>query len=101
MSSTLRKGSPLYAIYLDHLLESIINIGDAQQSQSTREADIEVAAREIAQLLHPLATLMANNDLASDEALSEETTSLLRDAWFNIVVHGFTINSDRGKEVFE
>ena len=98
MSSTLRKGSPLYAIYLEHLLESIINIGDAQQSQSTREADIEVAAREIAQLLHPLATLMANNDLASDETLNEETTSLLRDAWFNIVVHGFTTNTDRGKK---
>jgi phosphatidylinositol 4-kinase len=97
LSSSLRKGSPLYAIYLEHLLESIINIGDAQQSQSTREADIDVAAREIAQLLYPLAALMANNDLASDESLTEETTSLLRDAWFNIVVHGFTTNTDRGK----
>lgn len=98
MSSALRKGSPLYAIYLEHLLESIVNMGDVHQSQSTREADTEVAAREIAQLLHPLATLMSNNDLASDETLGEETTSLLRDAWFNIVVHGFTTNTDRGKK---
>jgi phosphatidylinositol 4-kinase len=98
LSSTLRKGSPFYAIYLEHLLESIANLGDAHQSQSTREADIEVAAREIAQLLHPLATLMSNNDLACDETLSEETTSLLRDVWFNIVVHGFATNTDRGKK---
>ena len=40
---------------------------------------------------------MSNNDLASDETLSEETVSLLRDAWFNIVVHGFSTNTDRGK----
>jgi phosphatidylinositol 4-kinase len=98
LSSTLRKGSPLYSIYLEHLLEAIVNMGDAHQTQSTREADIEVAARQIAQLLHPLATLMSNNDLASDDTLSEETTSLLRDVWFNIVVHGFTANTDRGKK---
>lgn len=98
LSSTLRKGSPFYSIYLEHLLESIVNMGDAHQSQSTREADMEVAAREISQLLHPLATLMSNNDLALDESLSEETTSLLRDAWFNIVVHGFSANTDRGKK---
>jgi phosphatidylinositol 4-kinase len=98
LSSTLRKGSPLYSIYLEHLLESVVSMGDAHQSQSTREADVEVAAREIAQLLHPTAVLMSNNDLASDDTLSEDTLSLLRDAWFNIVVHGFTTNTDRGKK---
>lgn len=98
MSTSLRKGSPLYEIYLEHLLESIISLGDVHQAQNSREADVEVAAREIAQLLQPLALLMSSNDLASDDTLSEETLSLFRDAWFNIVVHGFSTTSDRGKQ---
>jgi phosphatidylinositol 4-kinase len=98
MSLNLQKESPLYDIYLEHLLEAIISRGDVHQGQNTREADVEVAAREIAQLLQPLAILMSNNDLASDDSLTEETMSLLRDAWFNIVVHGFTTNTERGKK---
>src|SRR3954471_1766129 len=98
LSSTLRKGSPLYDIYLEHLLEAIISRGDAHQGQSTQQADVEVAALEIAQLLQPLAILMSSNDLGSDDTLSEEISSLIRDAWFNIAVHGFTTNTDRGKK---
>jgi phosphatidylinositol 4-kinase len=98
LSSSLRKDSPLYDIYLEHLLEAIISRGDVHQAQNTREADVEVAAREIAQLLQPLAILMSSHDLALDDSLSEETLSLLRDTWFNIVVHGFATNSDRGKK---
>lgn len=97
LSSTLRKESPLYDIYLEHLLDTIISMGDVHQAQNTREADVEVAAREIAQLLQPLAILMSSNDLASSDDVSEETSSLLRDAWFNIVVHGFTTNTEFGK----
>ena len=98
LSSRLQKESPLYDIYLEHLLEAIISRGDVHQGQTTREADVEIAAREIAQLLQPLAILMSRNDLASNDNLSEETASLLRDAWFNIVVHGFSTNTDRGKK---
>jgi phosphatidylinositol 4-kinase A len=100
LSSSIQKETPLYDIYFEHLLEAIISRGDVHQAQNTREADVEVAAREIAQLLQPLAILMSTNDLVSDETLSEEILSLLRDAWFNIVVHGFTINTDRGKKYF-
>lgn len=98
LSTSLKKESPLYEIYLEHLLESIISLGDVHQTQNTREADVEVAAREIAELLQPLALLMSSNDLATDETLSEETLSLIRDAWFNIVVHGFSTTTDRGKK---
>src|ERR1700712_5919362 len=96
LSTTLRKESPLYDIYFEHLLETIISKGDVHQAQNTREADVEAAAREIAQLLQPLAILMSSNDLASDDSLDEEILSLIRDAWFNIVVHGFTTNTDKG-----
>jgi phosphatidylinositol 4-kinase len=97
LSTALRKEAPLYDIYLEHLLETIISKGDVHQAQNNREADVEVAAREIAQLLQPLALLMSSNDLASDDDLSEETQSLIRDAWFNIVVHGFATNTERGR----
>jgi len=98
LSSKLRKESPLYDTYLEHLLEAIISRGDVHQGHNTLEADVEVAAREIAQLLQPLAILMSTNDMASDDTQSEETLSLLRDAWFNIVVHGFNVNTDRGRK---
>src|SRR6476469_6030345 len=97
ISLHMRKDSPLYDIYLEYLLEDIISRGDVHQAHNTRESDVEVAAREIAQLLQPLAILMSKNYLANDENLGEETLSLIRDAWFNIVVHGFATNTERGR----
>jgi len=98
LSSNLDKQSSLYDIYLEYILEDITSRGDVHQAQNTKEADVEVAAREISQLLQPLAILMSKNDLATDENLSEESLSLIRDAWFNIAVHGFSINTDLGKK---
>lgn len=98
LSSTLRKDTPLYDIYLEDILEAIISKGDVHQAQSTREADVEMAARDIGQLLQPLAILMSTNNFISDDTIGEETLSLFRDAWFNIAVHGFATNTDRGKK---
>ncbi|KAI9053459.1 hypothetical protein LZ554_002417 [Drepanopeziza brunnea f. sp. 'monogermtubi'] len=98
LSARLKKESPLYEIYLQHLLESIISLGDIHQAQNSGEADVEVAANEIAQLLQPLAVLMSSNDLANEEELNEETISMIRDAWFNIVVHGFSTATELGKK---
>ena len=100
LSSNLRKDSPLYEIYFEHLLEAIISRGDVHQAHNTREADVEIAAQEISQLLQPLAVLMSSNNLVADTTLSEEISSLIRDAWFNLIVHGFSINTDRGKKYF-
>jgi phosphatidylinositol 4-kinase len=88
----------LYKIYLEDLLEAIVGMGDVHQSQSNRETDVEVAARDIGQLLQPLAILMSTNNMISDETISEDILSLFRDAWFNIAVHGFAPNTDRGKK---
>ncbi|KAG9236111.1 phosphatidylinositol 4-kinase-like protein [Amylocarpus encephaloides] len=101
LSSSLRKDTPLYDIYLEDLLEAVVSKGDVHQSQNSREADVEIAAREISQLLQPLAIFMSHNELISDDTLSEETLSLFRDAWFNVVVHGFTTNTDRGKQYID
>ncbi len=41
---------------------------------------------------------MSTNDLALNPSSDEDINALIRDAWFNIVVHGFTPSSDRGKK---
>jgi phosphatidylinositol 4-kinase len=94
----LRKESPLYDIYLEYLLDAIISRGDVPQGEDTHESDVEIAAREISQLLQPLAILMSSNDLGSDDSLDEEILSRIRDTWFNIVFHGFATTTDRGKQ---
>ncbi|KAH7326609.1 hypothetical protein B0I35DRAFT_347383 [Stachybotrys elegans] len=98
ISANLRRGSPLFDIYWEHLLESITALGDAHSPGHTKESDVQLAAQEIAELLRPLAMLMSSNDLASQPLVNEETYSLLRDAWFNIVVHGFMTTTERGKK---
>ncbi|KAK0656028.1 hypothetical protein B0T16DRAFT_451649 [Cercophora newfieldiana] len=100
ISANIRRDSPLYDIYLEHLLDGIISQGDAHShsSHQAKESDVELAAREIAQLLQPLAVFMSTNDIAFDDATDDDTHSMLRDAWFNIVVHGFNLTTERGTQ---
>lgn len=98
ISANISRDSPLYDIYLEHLLDAIISKGDLHSDQShARESDVELAAQEIAQLLQPLAIFMSANEIAMDEVQDDETHALFRDAWFNIVVHGFTPTTERGQ----
>lgn len=97
ISANMHRDSPLFDIYWEHLLDSIIALGDAYSQGQTKEADVELAAQEIGELLHPLAVLMSTNDLAAKPLADDESYSLLRDAWFNIVVHGFSTCTERGK----
>jgi phosphatidylinositol 4-kinase A len=98
ISGRLRRGSPLFDIYWEHLLDSIISLGDVHSSHHTKESDVQLAAREIAQLLHPTALFMSANDFAAEDVTDDESHSSLRDAWFNIVVHGFLLSTERGKK---
>jgi phosphatidylinositol 4-kinase len=98
ISANLRRDSSLFDIYWEHLLETIISLGDAESPHHTKESDVQLAAQEIAELLHPLAVFMYSNDVASNPIKDDEAYQLLKDAWFNIVVHGFTTNTDRGKK---
>lgn len=97
ISANLSRDSSLFDIYWEHLLETIISYGDVPSSGHTKEADVQLAAREISELLRPLAIFMSANDFAADPIENEETSQLLRDAWFNMVVHGFTVTTDRGR----
>ncbi|KAK8088128.1 phosphatidylinositol 3 [Apiospora hydei] len=95
ISANVKLGSPLFDIYLTSMLEELVSKGDVQHSSRTKESDIEFSAREIAQLLQPLSILLSTNDFAAAQKTDDESHSMIRDAWFNIVVHGFNPASDR------
>lgn len=95
LSVTLRKDSPLYRLYLVHLLESIANKGDTTDSKSDRQ-DVVLAADDVSPLLRPLALLVSNGAEGACDAsvdYDEDVSSMFRDAWFNLAVHGITLNS--------
>lgn len=99
LSKDIESTSPAFEIYLTHLLDTIVSKGDAHEATHRHIRDTELAAQEIAQLLSPLAILLSRNaELADLTNLGESVISLQRDAWFNIVVHGFDLTSRLGKQ---
>ncbi|RWA09747.1 hypothetical protein EKO27_g5346 [Xylaria grammica] len=99
IAANITRDSPLFDIFLEYMLEDLVSKGDIHQSNHMKESDIEFAAQEIAQLLQPLATLMATHDFAATmSSQDDDGFALIRDAWFNIVVHGFTPTTERGKK---
>ncbi|KAF2237526.1 hypothetical protein EV356DRAFT_441676 [Viridothelium virens] len=98
ISRQISQDSDKYEIYLTHLLETIISKGDAHTSDNSRAADAELASQEIEQLLEPLAILYIVHETGSDKTHQQDKISLLqRDAWFNMIVHGFSIISKFGQ----
>ncbi|KAI0863222.1 phosphatidylinositol 3 [Xylaria cubensis] len=99
ISANIKRDSHLFDIYLEYMLEDLVSKGDVHQSNHMKESDIEFAAQEIAQLLRPLATLMSVHDFAANmSSQDDDGFAQVRDAWFNIVVHGFTPTTERGKK---
>lgn len=100
LSKTIKRGSGRFEPYLMSLLDDVVSKGDAHDTDSERMADVELASLEIAALLRPLAWLVAENaptgNLLEDIEI-DGLPALQRDAWFNVVVHGFAPNSDLGK----
>ncbi len=80
----------MHELYLVHLLETVVSKGDVQIGKSTRRADFDLAAEEIAQFLSPLSLLVSRSNLTQVGLWGDDVLSLARDSWFNIVVHGFT-----------
>lgn len=90
--------SPLFRVYLLYTLQAIVGVGDVHESEYTHQDEVELAAEEIAQLLPPLATLMSTHRSQGDDPeKDEDVNTLLREAWFNIVVHGITLTSKLGQ----
>ncbi len=80
------------------MLEELISIGDVHESEYTHQIKVELAAEQIAQLLQPLALLVSKYRLEDGLSEKEESVNaMLREAWFNIVVHGITLSSKLGQ----
>ncbi|KKK12591.1 hypothetical protein AOCH_004119 [Aspergillus ochraceoroseus] len=107
LSVTLERDSPLYRLYLVHLLESIVNKGDATDLEYERQKEIVLAPDDISPLLKPLALLVSpgesNGALSRNEIshYDQDISILFRDAWFNIAIHGISIGSTVGRSFFE
>ena len=99
IANSLRHESPLYPVYLIHLLETIISKGDVHESDNSHKSDIDLAAREIVELV-PILAKLASVDTDRDEISSDENVaSLHREAWFNVIVHGINLNSSYGQGI--
>lgn len=98
LSIYLGRDSPLYQSYLIHLLETIISKGDTHEGENSHEADVELAALEIAQLLKPLAVLLSGCSEKSKESWDDDVARLHREAWYNIAVHGITPDAGLGQQ---
>ena len=96
LASFIRKDSPLYETCLMHFLSLIVASGD---TAGERIVDVATATKQIAQLFRPCAILVTS-DTEHEPVFEneEELHSIGRDAWFNIVIHGFTLTSASGRE---
>ncbi|KAF5098131.1 hypothetical protein D0Z00_002148 [Geotrichum galactomycetum] len=95
LSTNLDRNHYLYDSYLAELLQAIVNRGDVHELEHHRpHVEISATANEISIFLAPLATLLPGLHEAPYETTDNEINDLFRNAWFNMVVHGFSKNSD-------
>ena len=98
IARALDHDSALYPIYLVHLLETIVSKGDVHESDNTHQADVDLAAREILELLPALATLASVRTDKAEISDDENVGRLHREAWFNVVVHGINPTTSYGQQ---
>lgn len=101
LSHRLDQQNPLFTLYLREILHSIISKGDVQVLEHHRSHnEISEIGDQIGIYLSPLAELLPNVH-AGDAPLKILDTgiiNLFRNIWFNMVVHGYSINSRNTKK---
>ena len=98
IARALYHDSQLYPIYLVHLLETIVSKGDVHESDRTHQADVDLAAREIVELIPALATLASVETDKAEISDDENVGRLHHEAWFNVAVHGINPSSSLGQQ---
>lgn len=93
---TLKGGTELYGIFLEHLLRNMISKGDVPTG--SQQPETASSAQELAVLIRPLSLLISNNVATERITETENFPGLQRDAWYNFVVHGFGLTSRLGQE---
>ncbi|KAL3477837.1 hypothetical protein BJX99DRAFT_225404 [Aspergillus californicus] len=107
LAVSLERDTPLYRLYLIHLLESIVNKGDATDFEHERHKELTLAAEDISPLLKPLALLVSSNKGSEKQSgmamfhYDQDVSTLFRDAWLNIAAHGITLGSAVGRSQLE
>ena len=100
LAEKLKVSNPLFTVYLHELLQTINSKGDVQQLEHHRSHnEISEVGDQIAIYLKPLAALLPDVHLGEKplEIKSTVTINLFRNIWFNMVVHGYNINSKNTK----
>ena len=95
--------SPLFRVLAVQLLERILSKGDVVEGEFKHSAEVEQAAQEIAPLLRPLAILASRKPAMTIDGTGEdnaEVETLSREAWFNVAVHGVTLQSRTGQQCY-
>lgn len=95
LSGSLTSEHPLYETYLSELLQSIVDRGDVQELEHHRpHVEISATANEIALYLAPLSRLLPKVPEEPYQTGDDRINSLFRNTWYNMVVHGFSQNSE-------
>ncbi len=104
LALNLDNQSPLFKIYAMQLLERILSKGDVVEGEFKQSAEVEQAAKEIAPLLKPLSILASRKPALTIESTLAEDTDILgmvRELWYNVAVHGITLQSRIGQQHYE
>ncbi|KAG9568485.1 phosphatidylinositol 3, partial [Aureobasidium melanogenum] len=99
MARSITPASPLYEIYLTHLLDGIVSTSDVTNRDTKTLVVDKLAVDQISQVLPPLAALAALMPYENTQFEDPEMVSALsRDAWFNLIAHDFTLTSSFAKK---
>lgn len=101
LSRNLHQDNPLYFVYLREMLSAIVSKGDVQVLDHHRSHnEISAIGDQISIYLKPLADLLP--DMHKGEKplknLESSIADLFRNIWFNMVVHGYSVNSENSKK---
>lgn len=100
LARILNRENPLYEVYLSELLTAIVSKGDVQVLDHHRSHnEISAIGDQISIYLKPLAALLPDVHKGEQpiQLSNNKIVDLFRNIWFNMVVHGYSINSTHGK----
>lgn len=96
LSHKLKPTNPLFKVYLHEILQAILSKGDNQDIEHHRSHDeIGAVGNQIGLYLKPLAELLPDVKEGEEplEIKDSDTINLMRNIWFNMVVHGYSVKS--------
>ncbi|GEQ67449.1 hypothetical protein JCM33374_g1114 [Metschnikowia sp. JCM 33374] len=100
LANSLKPEHPLHKVYLSETLLAIISHGDVQElDQHRSHSEISEIGVHISLHLKPLAQLLPDVHKGEKPLVIDDNhiLYLLRNIWFNMVVHGYSVNSDHAK----